>query len=188
MPPPIALFGGSFNPVHIGHVLVCTWLLQTRQCEQVWVIPSYDHPFDKELVSFEDRVRMCELALEFLGENAVVSQIEAELPRPSYSVRLVEALQERHHDAEFVWVMGSDLLDEVSTWHDAERFREMIEFLVVRRAGYEGADPDGSPEFPRVSSTQIRGRLAGGQTVEALIPASVREYIEEHSLYGPGDS
>ena len=68
-----AIFGGSFNPVHVGHVLVCTWLLSTEQAQQVWVVPSLEHPFHKELAPYEDRMTMCEAAFSFL-EGVTVSE------------------------------------------------------------------------------------------------------------------
>lgn len=179
----ISLFGGSFNPPHVGHLLVCTWLLATRAADEVWLVPTWKHPFDKPLASWEDRLALCEALAVWIGEGVRVCEIESELDGKSYTVRAIEALQARHPSHDFELVLGSDLLEELPSWHEADRLRSLVPIRVVQRAGFQTEIAEASPVFPRVSSTRIRERLASGQPVDALVPAVVLDLITARGLY-----
>lgn len=196
----IALFGGSFNPPHVAHQMVCLLVLETAGVDAVWMVPTYHHAFAKELVDFEHRYRMCELAARVFGQAVAVSRIEAELARPvSRTLDTLEALQTRHPDALFRLVIGADILVETAKWYRWDQVVAMAPPIVVGRAGYTSAHelfagdplaPDKTAawsfldvELPRVSSTEIRERLCAGQDVLPLVPRVVLDYIAEQGLY-----
>ncbi len=171
----VGLFGGSFNPPHVGHAMVVSWLLWTEQVEEVWLMPSFEHPFDKPLIPFERRMAACR-ALAGLFENRVrVVDIEAHLPRPSYTLNSLEALAKEHPAHRFRLIAGSDILDQVGAWHRWDEIERCFEPLVVSRAGYQRVP--GMPVFPEVSSTEIREALEHGESVENLVPAEVLKVI-----------
>lgn len=182
---PVALFGGSFNPPHVVHGMVCLYLLQTG-CAQVWVVPTYAHAFAKALAPFEDRLRMCERLVEPLGGRVRVLDIEASLSSPSYTVDTVRALRRAHPGVAFQWVVGSDILGELPRWKDVDALKQLVDFRVLHRGGY-GAPP-GELSFPELSSTAIRQALARGESPSGLLPGPVLTYIRERGLYGASPS
>jgi nicotinate-nucleotide adenylyltransferase len=192
----IALFGGSFNPPHVGHQMAALYVLETAPVDALWFVPTFHHPFDKPLAEFDDRMKMCERAATALGPRVRVSDIERELGGPSRTLRTVQTLVQRHPADLFSLVIGSDLVDEVDTWTGAGELRRLISFVIVGRAG---RGPSGNPashtaaatsataggvEIPDVSSTEIRAALAGGHSPGALVPKSVLDYIASRGLYG----
>jgi nicotinate-nucleotide adenylyltransferase len=176
-----ALLGGSFNPPHVAHVMAAYWALATQGVSEVWLLPSFRHPFGKELAPFEDRVRMCELAAAPV-RGLHVCTAEAELaddPLVGFTARTLEHLVARHPDRRFALVVGADLLAETSKWYRFDRVTELARLVVVGRAGHPGP----APELPAVSSSTIRERLHRGEDVSALVPGRVLAYIRERSLY-----
>jgi nicotinate-nucleotide adenylyltransferase len=186
----IALFGGSFNPPHVAHQLVSLYVLETQPVDELWLVPTYVHPLAKQLVSYDHRVAMCELAAAPLGDRVQVSRIEQELAqRPGFvasrTLDLVEHLVAEGHQVRLV--VGTDILAETGKWYRWDDVVRIAPLIVVDREGH-GA-PSGSlvtgVTMPAISSTQIRDALAAGQ-VEALtglLPRHVLRYIAEHELY-----
>lgn len=183
MKKPIALYGGSFNPPHVVHAMVCLYLLQTG-CRQVWMLPTFRHAFGKALAPWEDRLEMCRKATSPLGERVQVCEVEAENPEVSYTIDTVRKLQARFPEERFVWVVGSDILGELDRWKDVEELLQRIELRVLYRGGY----PTGKQEvsFPALSSTQIRQQLEEGAPVEGWLSQEVIEYIRIKGLYQGG--
>ena len=179
----IALLGGSFNPPHVAHLMAAYWTLATQGVSEVWLLPSYRHPFGKPLVPYEDRVRMCELAAAAI-RGVHVCTAEADLagdPLVGKTVRTLEHLQAKHPRYRFALVIGTDILGETDKWYRFDRVRELARMIVVGRAGHP--DAEGAPSLPPVSSTDIRDRLGRGDDVSALVPARVLRYIREKELY-----
>ena len=184
----VALFGGSFNPPHVGHQLVALYVLETAAVDELWFVPCWRHPFDKALEPFADRLRMCEMAAAALGPRARVSDIEAQLGgEESPTLLTIKGLQARHPEHEFVLVIGADLEPELPSWYGAEELRRSVRLLVVGRGGFAGGS---AVAMPAVSSTEIRSRLRAGEAVEGLVPRSVGHYISQRGLYAkePGRS
>lgn len=179
----IALLGGSFNPPHVAHVMAAWWALATQGVSEVWLLPSYRHPFGKALAPFEDRVRMCELATSAI-RGAHVCTAEAELaddPLVGKTARTLEHLAAKHPAYRFALVVGADILPETDKWYRWDRVKELARVIVVGREGH--APVPGAPALPRISSTEIRARLARGEDVAGLVPEKVRRFIEERGLY-----
>ena len=189
----VGLFGGSFNPPHVCHSLASVWALQTTPIEEVWWVPTYNHAFGKDLVSFEDRVEMCRLATDGLNHVAI-SQIERELGGESRTFDTVKALREKHPDCDFSLIVGTDILAETHKWKNWDGLMEMVELVVVGRGGYlEDKSSTNAPAFslPQVSSTAVREAITAGQRAGILRDWMVLEvlaYIDEHDLYsGAGE-
>jgi nicotinate-nucleotide adenylyltransferase len=183
--PEIALLGGSFNPPHVAHVMAAWWALATQGVREVWLLPSFRHPFGKALAPFEDRVEMCRLAVAAV-RGAHVCAAEAELagdPLCGKTARTLEHLRQKHPDLDFALLVGADILPETGTWYRWDRVNELARVVVVGREGYQGG---AEPRLPAVSSSQVRDRLGRGEDVSALVPGRVLAYLSERGLYRAG--
>lgn len=188
----IGLFGGSFNPPHVCHALVTVWALDTQPLDAVWWMPTYEHAFDKALIAYDHRRRMCELALEHIGGEVVISDIEREIGGESRTIDTVRELESRHPEATFSMIVGSDILEETDDWKRWDELVDRVELIVVARAGYDGPSNENVASFwlPNVSSTDARRALRNGEreVVEDWLATSVRGYIDDHGLYRPDDA
>jgi len=135
----VALFGGSFDPPHIGHQLACLYVLETFPIDELWLVPVFRHAFDKRLTSYRHRLAMCELLAQSLSPRVRISQVEEELGGPSYTLHMVRRLREKHPGVEFSLVIGSDLLKERERWYGWRELSSMLPFLVLQRGGAESA-------------------------------------------------
>lgn len=177
----VAVYGGSFDPPHVVHTLVASFVLSSYPVDELIVVPTGQHPFAKDLASHDDRVQMCMLAMRHL-DAVEVSSIEAELPVPSLTLRTLEALQARLPDAALRFVLGSDLLPETPKWHAFDRICELAPPIVVGRAGYPSEQAIG-PLLPELSSTQVRALLRGGRGADGYVDREVARYIARRGLY-----
>lgn len=175
-----AVFGGSFDPPHIAHLLAAAYVLGAHPIGRVLVTPTAAHAFGKRLASFEDRMRMCELAFAALAPVQVCA-IERDLPQPSYTLNTIQALSQRYPDVQLRLVVGSDLKRETHAWHDFEQLQALAPPIWVARQGHD-PDPD-LPALPDVNSTDIRRRIAAGVSTEGLLAPVVAEYIGARALY-----
>lgn len=178
----IALLGGSFNPPHVAHLMAAYWVLATQRVSEVWLLPSYKHPFGKDLTPFEHRVHMCELAVAQL-RGAHVCTAEADLatdPLVGRTARTLEHLHAKHPARRFALLVGSDVLAESHKWYRWDRVTELARIIVIGRQGFSGAT---EPRLPDVSSTEIRERLQRGESVAEWVPRRVLEYAQQHQLY-----
>lgn len=177
----LALFGGSFDPPHVGHQLAWLHVLATSEVDRILAVPCFQHAFDKSLRSFEHRLEMTRLAAAPLPA-VEVCDIEREIGGPSRTLVTVRELMRRRPGDELVLAIGSDLVEELPRWYGYEELVALVPVIVVGRKGY-GATRE--VEIPDVSSTLVRSRLARGEECDLLVPRTVREYIAEHGLYRP---
>lgn len=171
----IAVYGGSFNPPHVGHAMVASWVLWTGRADQVWWMPSFSHPFDKELLPFAERVGLVESVTGSLGAAHRVTAVEAELAPPTYTVDALDWLAAEYPEHEFSLIIGADNLPKLHTWKEAERLRRTYPMHVVGREGYDA--PDECVVFPGVSSTAVRERAANGAPIHHLVPAVIADEV-----------
>ncbi|MFO0759142.1 MAG: nicotinate (nicotinamide) nucleotide adenylyltransferase [Byssovorax sp.] len=186
----VAVFGGSFNPPHVAHLLAAVYALATAPIDEVLVAPVYRHPFSKPLLDFDHRLAMCELALGWVP-RVTVSAVERDLGGESRTLRLIEHLVEAHPDWSLRLLIGADVLGDLPKWHRFDRIAELAPPLVLGRVGVVPPPDAGAtlipsfPALPRVSSTEIRSAITAGEieSVRARLPAAVVDYIVAHGLY-----
>lgn len=185
----IALYGGSFNPPHVGHVLAATYCASVLPVDEVWVCPAYQHALGKSLTSFEDRMAMCARAFAPLGERVVVSDVEAQVNGGGRTIRTVEHILARRPGLTIYLILGADILGELERWLEVPKLWSLTKPVVLGRAGSPyNEDPRVWPiTLPSVSSTALRDLLREGR-VDAyapLIPRAVLEHIARSGLYAP---
>lgn len=189
-------YGGTFNPVHVGHLTLVRMIARSRRYARVLLIPAGDPPHkpaDSELAPASDRLEMCRLASAD-AEDVGVDDLEIRRPGPSYTIDTVRALRSRGI-ARIGWLVGADWLPRLPTWRCWDQLRNEVEFLVARRPGFE-IDFDSLPESVRslrdhvvetplidVSSTEIRRRVRAGEPIAGLVHPAVERYIRERGLY-----
>jgi nicotinate-nucleotide adenylyltransferase len=161
--------------------MVAAWCVWTGRADQVWLLPAYQHAFEKQLAPWPARLRMTEALAQALGPWARVEPIEGSLPVPSYTVHTLDALAQRHPEHRFHLVIGADVLAQLPLWRESARLQAEYPLIVVGREGHP--DVDGAPSFPDVSSTDIRRRLRERAPVDGLLPVGVREIAESLGLY-----
>ena len=178
----IGIFGGTFDPPHICHVLVCQYVLCMSTIERIIVIPSARHPFDKGQTPYAHRLRMCQLAMEPLGSRVEVSEIESMREGYSYTVDTLRELHRLLPDEEFRLIIGSDILAETDRWKEFEEVKRLAPLLVVPRA-IDSQTASDLFTFPSLSSTAIRNALCEGADISTAIQPAVYQYIQDHHLY-----
>lgn len=191
----VAVYGGSFNPPHVAHVLAVAYARSVVPVDRVLVVPVYRHPFAKEVAPFERRLAMCRLAFEWIP-GCVVSDVEAVLGGESRTLRTLEHLTLEHPEWRLRLLVGADVLADLPKWHRFDKIAELAPPIVLGRMGIEREPaPTGpsealglrapEPVLPRVSSTEIRAAFAAGDldSIRALVPASVLAYAVEYGLY-----
>jgi nicotinate-nucleotide adenylyltransferase len=181
----IGVLGGSFDPPHCGHVLLAAYALSVAPVDGVLIVPAHAHAFGKSMAPFEHRVAMVRAAFSVLEPMRVaVSEIERELPPPSFTYRTLEALVERLPHASFRMIVGSDIVKDTSRWTRIGRVTELAPFFVIGRGGHDAPQVESAPlDLPEVSSTVVREALRNGGSVRGLLSSSVEAYVEAHRLY-----
>jgi nicotinate-nucleotide adenylyltransferase len=197
----LGILGGTFDPVHYGHLLLAETAREQCRLDQVWLVPAAIPPHKQghELSPVAERIEMLELAVG--GNPALtVSPLEAERGGVTYTVDTLEALTAEDPRRELFFLMGADSLTDLPNWRQPERICQLATIVVVRRAGQEIDYSRLAPlapaerlehfrrhqvEMPLVelSSHDIRRRVAGGQSIRYRTPRAVEKYIESHGLY-----
>ncbi|HTO99325.1 MAG TPA: nicotinate-nicotinamide nucleotide adenylyltransferase [Myxococcales bacterium] len=176
--PEIALFGGSFDPPHVGHLLAAAYVLATEPVDELWFVPVLQHPLGKPLLApYPHRVLLCEKIAAHLA-RAKVSRAEEESGQ-ARTVDLLEWLHRRHPGTRWALVLGTDLDAEKPQWKRFERIEQLARVVSVGRGGYGGQ----GVVLPEVSSTQVRSLLRSGGDASALVPRAVLEAIRDAGTY-----
>jgi nicotinate-nucleotide adenylyltransferase len=185
----IGLFGGSFDPVHHGHLIVGQVAREKLGLELLRFVPAREQPFkrDRHQSSPDDRAAMLSLSIEN-APGFALETAELNRPGPSYTVDTLTELRQREPDAELILLLGADAAAELPTWHEARRIPELARVVVFARPGT--AVPASGwisqrIEVPAVdiSATEIRNRVRQGRPVRYWVPDAVAEYIATHRLY-----
>jgi nicotinate-nucleotide adenylyltransferase len=181
----LGIFGGTFDPIHHGHLVLARDALEQLQLDSVLFIPAAisPHKLGQKLAPAEVRVEMLRAAIE--GEpHFCLDTMELERPAPSYTVDTIEALKAREPDAEFVYLIGEDNVAQLPTWHRFSHLSQMVQFAVLDRTGLNTVH---SYVVVRrhvdISATDIRNRVARGQSIRYLVPPAVERIIRERQLY-----
>ena len=189
--PRIGLFGGSFNPVHLGHLLVAQAALEEIGLDSVFFIPAAQSPFktNEEIAPAVERVRLLRLALAGRTRFRLDAQ-EIERGGISYSIDTVENYARNFPGAELFYLIGADIVPQLPLWRASARLAQLVQFVVIPRPG-ENAAAAPAPfrtrplrGFPLgVSSSEIRDRIRTGRPIDYLVPAAVSEAIANNRLY-----
>ena len=199
----VGVFGGTFDPIHLGHLAVARSIQSSLGLDNVVFVPA-GQPWlkaDTPVSRVKDRVQMLRLALA-RRRALELSTIEADRPGPSYTVDTMETLQRQlGSDADFFFLLGSDALMDIAKWKEPQRLIQLCQLVAFARPGFglptmealEVAVPGISmrvvfAEVPQVNirATDIRRRIAEGRSIQRLVPRVVERYILEHGLYEAG--
>lgn len=182
----VAVFGGSFNPPHVAHVLAVTYVLACCEVDRVLIVPVFEHAFDKDLAPFGARAELARIAFGWLP-GVELSCVEQSLPTPSYTLQTLEKLAATHPHWALRFVVGSDVLSERDKWRSFDRIEALAPLIVLGRVG---APHPRAPAalLPEVSSTQVRALLRSPETragdqVASLVPLRVLAHIDKLGLY-----
>ncbi|MCB9342851.1 MAG: nicotinate (nicotinamide) nucleotide adenylyltransferase [Saprospiraceae bacterium] len=187
----IGLFFGSFNPVHIGHLIIANFMATQSDLDRVWLVVSPQNPLKpkKSLARDHDRLHLVRLGIEN-NPKLRASDVEFNLPQPSYTIDTLTFLKEKHPEHEFVLIMGGDNLATLHLWKNYEQILANYEIYVYNRPNYDLGELAGHGrvtafEVPPldISATYIRECIKNGKSVRYLVPEAVWEYLETGSLY-----
>ena len=194
----VGIMGGTFDPIHNGHLVTAEAVRDSLNLDEVLFIPSArpPHKRDREIISPEHRLAMTVLATCF-NKHFRVSTIEILREGPSYAVDTIDALKNEYSNGtEFYFILGADAALELSTWHNAQELIEKCYFIVATREGTEFNIETVENDFKikghikkidtpkiEISSTEIRNKVANGRSIRYLVPDSVEAYIKKERLY-----
>jgi nicotinate-nucleotide adenylyltransferase len=202
----IGIFGGTFDPVHVGHLILAEQCRDQGRLDEVWFVPAAapPHKLAGELTPFERRVEM--LALATAGHPSFrINELEKDRAGPSYTAHTLEELRRRHAGAELCLVIGSDSLNDLPGWYQPARVVELARLLVWVRPSHPPLTAEQlrgalhlPPQAPLhlqivegpvfdISSTYLRRQAATGGSIRYLVPRAVECYIEAHRLYREED-
>ena len=204
----VAVYGGTFNPIHNGHLALAEHILDHEIADEVLFMPTPDPPHKpkKDLATFVDRCNMIWNAIDGSGYEEVMhySKLEEELPKPSYTLQTLDALSSKMLDKDYMWVIGADELNSLHTWDpDPIRLVRSYEFITFLRKGVSVDLSDLNAhwpgwicqrllngvvydaDLPEISSTAIRQYIKEHNGVdEDMVPHNVSAYISKYQLYG----
>lgn len=185
------LFFGSFNPIHTGHLIIASYMANFTDLDEVWLVVSPQNPLKnkKGLGNMYDRLEMARLAIE-PAEQIRVSDIEFNMPQPSYTIDTLAYLREKHPAKEFVLIMGADNLASLKKWKNYEVLLENYHIYVYPRPGSDVTEWLNHPsitltETPQmeISSTFIRQALKDNKNIQFLVPENVIAFMDSKNMY-----
>ncbi len=185
------LFFGSFNPIHIGHMIIANWFVEYTDLERVWFVVSPQSPFKNKRTLLPDHHRLALVRTAIEDDLRFwVTDIEFNMPKPSYTIDTLTYLEEKYPDNEFVLIAGSDQLPKFDKWKNSGRILELYKMYVYARPNYEEHRYDNHPSVKifntplmEISSTFIRKSIAEGKDMRYMLPAKVWKYVKEMHFY-----
>jgi nicotinate-nucleotide adenylyltransferase len=200
----LGIFGGTFDPVHLGHLILAEQCREQARLDQVLFVPAARPPHKEQraLTPFAQRVEMLSLAVA--GHAAFkIDELEKDRAGPSYTVHTLEAIHERHPDAELLLLIGSDTLHDLPQWYEPIRILQLAGLLIAARPDWQVLSPPDiraalrlSAEVPLrtqvvrmplidISSRDLRRRAGQNVSLRYLVPRAVEAYIQDKRLYAP---
>lgn len=192
----LGILGGTFDPIHIGHLVMASYAIDALSLDEVWFMPAQTPPHKHRLITdVEHRAQMCRLAVD-LDSRFEFSNLDLQGDAPSYTSELLERMRGLMPDAELVFLIGTDSLMSFPTWHEPEKILALASLGVAERPGSVVEDTvlDALPSLREkvqlfdsplieLSSTEIRERRGAGKSITYLVPEHVENYILENGLY-----
>lgn len=188
----IGVFSGSFNPIHMGHIMLANYITEFGYVDEIWFVVTPHNPLKQieGLADEKSRLEMCSIAVEGM-DKLRVSDIEFSMPKPSYTIDTLDRLKEEHPDLDFVLIVGADNWSNFHLWKQYERIIEENKVLIYPRLGeellidkqYSHNVRSCSAPILQISSTFIRSSIKIGKGISSFLPSGVYEYIMTHKLY-----
>lgn len=187
----IGLFFGSFNPIHIGHLVIGNTMANSTDLDKVWYVVSPQNPFKKKksLLHEFDRLDMVEKAI-YDNHLLEASDIEFNLPKPSYTIDTLTFIQEKYPEHQFSLIMGSDNLMNLKKWKNYEKILQYFSIYVYPRPDSRDTDLDNHPKITfveapllAISATFIRKCIQQNHSIKYLVPEVVEDYIHQKNFY-----
>ena len=190
----VGVFGGTFDPIHNGHIHLINEVLRSEIFSKVVIVPSGNPWQKKPHASSQERLEMAKLALEDIeSADVIISDCEVARSGPSYALETIFQLQKDMTGAAFTWIIGSDAIASLKDWYRIEELASLVNFLIVVRPGFTVAQ-ELLPEYIQwslleigaldISATQIREALNRHEDVSTVVPESVVRFIKSKGLYG----
>jgi nicotinate-nucleotide adenylyltransferase len=186
----IGLYFGSFNPIHVGHLIIASHIISNTELEELWLVVSPQNPFKKNhtLLNEHHRLNLVRTAIE--GERKLrASSVEFKLPKPSYTIDTLTYLAEKYPEHVFSIIMGSDSFQNLEKWKNYEFLLEKYEILIYKRPGFDmeeklkGNIKVMDAPVLEISSTRIRELIRHNKSIRYLVTDAVKEVIENNSYY-----
>jgi nicotinate-nucleotide adenylyltransferase len=193
----LGLFGGTFDPIHLGHLILAEQCREACKLDRVWFVVAGAPPHKRnDRTAVAHRLEMARIAIA--GQTSfAVSEIETTRPGPHYSVETLEAVRRDQPDDDLFFLIGADSLADLPTWREPARIAQLATIVVVNRPGLEEIDAAKLPDFGPgarplssvtippigIASTDLRRRLAEGRSIRYMVPRGVEAYIEVEGLY-----
>ncbi|MDR2475433.1 MAG: nicotinate-nucleotide adenylyltransferase [Bacteroidales bacterium] len=187
-----ALFFGSFNPLHVGHLMVANYIAEYETVDEIWFVLSPHNPLKQSSDLLDDTLRLDMLKLGLAGfPTFKISDIELTLPKPSYTIHTLNTLQNQHPERNFILLVGADNWLNFHLWKDSEQIISHYPLWIYPRPSYDLPCEQNLPPRVRIihsptfeiSSTAIRQAFAQGKNLKAFLPAAVYDFIREKNLY-----
>ncbi|WP_207497195.1 nicotinate (nicotinamide) nucleotide adenylyltransferase [Aridibaculum aurantiacum] len=185
----IGLYFGSFNPIHIGHLIIASAIKNKTDLQKIWLVVSPHNPLkpSKSLLNEFNRLHLVKLAVED-DENLEVSDIEFKLPRPSYTIDTLTYLKEKYPQHEFSIIMGSDSFQNITKWKNYELLLNNYQVYIYQRPNFPVENPAENitivnAPLLEISATQVRLLIKNNKSIRYLVPEKVREEIEQNRYY-----
>jgi nicotinate-nucleotide adenylyltransferase len=181
----IGIYGGTFNPVHHGHLILARQALEEFKLDRLIFVPAAESPFkiQNHTAPADDRLAMLQSAIAG-DDRFAVDPLEIERGGVSYSIDTVKIFRSRDPKAELFFLVGEDNAERLTEWHRFEELRELVCFVVLSRSeDFESSEYPVVQRRIEISSTEIRNRVANQESITYLVPESVKHYIEQHQLY-----
>jgi nicotinate-nucleotide adenylyltransferase len=182
----VALYGGTFDPIHHGHLILAREAVEQLGMDRVVFVPAAQSPFKPAQVCAPANLRAAMVRAAIAAED-IFELDESEIQRggTSYTIDTIETAIARWPGAQLWWLIGEDHLPQLPMWHRYDELVKLVRFAVFSRTG-NGSASHGFPRVTRqidISATEIRTRVARGDSIRYLVPEAVRSFIEEHRLY-----
>ena len=193
----LGLFGGTFDPIHLGHLILAEQCRESCSLDRVWFVVAGEPPHKRsERTAVAHRLEMARIAVA--GHPAfTVSEIETTRPGPHYSVETLESVSREHPDDELYFLIGADSLNDLPGWREPIRIAQLATIVVVNRPGIEEVASAGVPSFGPgsrgivpvtipaigIASTDLRRRVLERKSIRYMVPRGVEAYIEAQGLY-----
>jgi nicotinate-nucleotide adenylyltransferase len=187
----IGLFFGSFNPIHTGHLIIASYMVEFTDLRQVWLIISPHNPLKqkKSLLADHHRLALANVATED-DSRIMTSNVEFNMPQPSYTIDTLVRLGEKYPNKEFVLIAGSDIFPSFHKWKNYEEILQSYSIYVYNRPGYDLGEYRNNPSvrlynapLMEISSSFIRNAISEGKDVRYLLPEKVYRYMKEMHFY-----